>query len=146
MATEAPHQDRALVRRKSHLAMTTRGSISTLALMVGAYLLILFWQVGPLLQRASWNADNSNMLNLSHDLFSLSDGEVINMGNAPIYSTLWSNATLDRLGGSAKLIEAVPLVWYLASAALVAFGVRRATDSPFAKCRILLKRQSAACR
>ena len=102
--------------------------VSGAASLVGAYVVVLLTQLGSILNLASWNADNANMLNLARDLATLGDGEVVNMGNAPIYSTLWANATLNELSQNQGLLQAVPLLWYLVGSVLLVWGVRRATD------------------
>ena len=99
--------------------------IASAPLLVSAYIGILLWQLPSILRVASWNADNANMLNLASDLSSLPGGEVVNMGNAPIYSTLWFNAALTWVPGGEHLLTLMPFIWYLLGAALLTWGVAR---------------------
>ena len=103
----------------------------TAATLVAIYIGIALWQVGSIIEVASWNADNANMLNMSKELGSLRPSEVVNMGNAPNYTTLWFNAGLHTLG-SGTLIEVAPLLWYVLAATLLIWSVWRVAGRPTA--------------
>ena len=95
------------------------------------YVGLALWQLGSLIEVASWNADNANMLNMSRELGTLAPGEVVNMGNAPNYTTLWFNSALNKLG-SGTVIEVAPVIWYVIAASLIVWGMWRVFGKPTA--------------
>lgn len=100
-----------------------------LGIPVGAaYLIVLATQIGAVLRSLSWNADNANMLNLANELSSLPAGEVIHMGNAPLYTTVWFNWIAGQVFGVGDWLQSLPLVWYAIGAALVVWSVWRAAS------------------
>ena len=102
--------------------LATHGWVIGLAALVCAYVGLALWHLRSIIDTASWNADNANMLNMSRELGGLGPGEVVNMGNAPNSTTLWVNSALYRLGGGG-LVEVMPIVWYLLAAAAVVWSV-----------------------
>ena len=111
--------------RRSALDFRSGAVVVAVALVV-AQVVVLPSQLSAIVSVSSWNADNANVLNLADDLPSLADGEVVNMGNAPIYSTLWSNVVLAKGPGSHTRLEWAPIFWYLIGAGLIVWAVRRA--------------------
>ena len=111
--------------RRGALDLHSGGVVVAVAL-VAAYVVVLLSQLSAIVSVSSWNADNANMLNLAEDLPSLANGEVVNMGNAPIFSTLWSNVVLAIGPGSHARLEWAPIVWYLIGAGLLVWAVHRA--------------------